>query len=266
MSTAEGSNRPLSAVGAIAAVSVAALTLASCGGSDDERQRAAGKNTIERLRDSHERIGRRPSVAATNAEPASLMPGIGRPCHQAKGFDHYYLGRSFAGLPLTGKGWQCTPPPRKVRTPRGSLVYSTPGRVNAHHYIYGRCAAPPYADTEGGCAPPLSLSSSPSCERPHSIVRRYGGSAPLRHTHGRIRRAPAALYSEPGPAPRSKIEIFTGDAVVMISGEDRELVRRAAARIVAAPTSRYGARTPRSRLPAPTAGAAEDGARRNPRC
>jgi hypothetical protein len=81
-----------------------------------------------------------------------------------------------------------------------------------------------------------------------------------------VRGVPAALYSEPGLARRSKIEIFTGDAVVMISGEDRELVQRAAARIVAAPTSRHGARTPRSRLPAPTAGAAEDGARRNPRC
>jgi hypothetical protein len=62
------------------------------------------------------------------------------------------------------------------------------------------------------------------------------------------------------------MEIFTGDAAVVIYGDDGDRVLRAAANIVAAPTSRAGARSPRTRLPAPIEGAAEDDARRNPRC
>lgn len=141
--------------------------------------------------------------------------------------------------------------------------------MNTVGYIYGNC--PPNRDPttgriEGGCSPPLSVSSSPTCERPHSIVRRYGGSHPLPHRHIRVRGVPAALYTEGGDTSRRKIEIFTGDAVVVIYGEDGDLVRRAAASIVAAPSSRGGARTTHSRLPAPIKGAAEDNVRRNPRC
>lgn len=62
------------------------------------------------------------------------------------------------------------------------------------------------------------------------------------------------------------MEIFTGDAVVTIYARTGDLVRRAAANIAAPPSSRNGARAPRSPLPAPIKGAAEDNARRNPRC
>ena len=239
-----------------------------CGSSEEVEEGARDRAKSERIRDSHERIGRRPSRAATNAEPAQLMPGIGRPCEEAKDFDHYFLGNSFEGLPLTGKDRHCSPPPRKVRDENGTLVYMKPGRINTYGYVYGRCAPPQDPKTghvEGGCAPPLSVSSSPSCERPHSIVRRYSGGHPPPHQHIRVRSAPAALYTEPN-GRRRRIEIFTGDAVVDISGETGDLVRRAAVRLVAAPTSRDGARTPGSRLPPPIKGAAEDEARRNPRC
>ena len=167
-----------------------------------------------------------------------------------------------------GKDRRCAPPPRKVRDANGTLVYMNAVRINIYGYAYSRCAprqAPKTGHVEGGCAPPRSVSSSPSCERPHSIVRRYSGGHPLPHEHIRVRGVPPALYAEPN-SRRTRIEIFTGDAVVDISGETGDLVRRAAASLVAAPTSRDGARTPGSRLPPPIKGAAEDEARRHPRC
>ena len=113
-----------------------------CGSSEEVEEGARDRAKSERIRDSHERIGRRPSRAATNAEPARLMPGIGRPCEEAKDFDHYFLGNSFEGLPLTGKDRHCSPPPRKVRDENGTLVYMKPGRINTYGYVYGRCAPP----------------------------------------------------------------------------------------------------------------------------
>ena len=269
MSNPEAHDRPFSSVAALAAVVCLIVgAVAGCGRSEEESEQARAQSKIERIRESHERIGRRPSIAATNAEPARLMPGIGRPCDVAKDFDHYFLGSSFESLPLNHKGWQCTPPPRKVRAASGTIVFFSPGRVNAYSYTYGGCSPrdPHSGRDESRCPPALSISSSPTCERPHSIVRRYGGGTPLTHTHTRVRGVPAALYSEPGRVPTRKMEIFTGDAVVVIYSKDGDLVRRAAAKIVAAPTSIHGSRTPRGRLPAPVKGAAQDDARRNPPC
>ncbi len=242
-----------------------ALT-SGCGTSEEVEEGTLDRGEREQIRYAQRRA--RASPAATNAEPARLMPGIGRPCEQAKDFDHYFLGNSFEDLPLTVKGRQCAPPPRKVRDANGTLVYMSAGRVNTFAYLYGRCA-PPFApksgQDEGGCSAPLSVSSTPACERPHSIVRRYGGGNPLPHEHIRVRGVPAALYPT-GATPRTKMEVFTRDAVIEIYGKSGDLVRRAAASLVAAPTSRGGVRTPGSRLPPPIKGAAEEDGRRNPRC
>jgi hypothetical protein len=183
----------------LALVCVVVFAASGCGRSEEDKDDPSAQSRTERIAESRERVGPRRSRAPVNAEPARLMPGIGRPCDEASDFDHYFLGTSFEGLPLTSKGWRCSPPPRKVRDVHGTPVYFSPARVNAYTYIYGSCTPPRDPATgrfEGGCPPPLSVSSSPSCERPHSIVRRYGGGTQLRHTHIRIRGVPAALYTE----------------------------------------------------------------------
>ena len=174
-------------------------------------------------------------------------------------------------MKLTYKGRQCDPPPRKIRDADGTLVYFTPGRVNLVHYTYSGCtpSRDPQARGKGsGCPPTVSVTSSPACERPHSLLTRYSVGHPLPHEHIQVRGAPAAVHDDapPSQSPRLSIEIFTGDAAVTIASERAQLVRRAAARLVASPSSPGGARTPASPLPPPVKGAAEDNARRNPPC
>jgi len=190
---------------------------------------------------------------------------------EADDFDYYSLGTSFEGLKLAGKGRQCEPPPKKLRDPSGRLVYMNPARTNTVFYVYGSCKPPRDPETglatEGGCTPPLSVNSSPACEQPHSLYARYAaGGSPVPHQHLRVRGAPAAIF---GGRPRddvTRIELYAGDARVLIAGRDAETVRRAAAQIAAPRTSRGGAREASAVLPNAIRGAAEDTATENPRC
>lgn len=222
-----------------------------------------GSNTSAQPPDSHG-MHPQPSLAARNAEPATVMPGVGRPCAEAGGFDEYSLGDSFAGLALTGNGRnrQCEPPPEKIPDPSGTLVFEKPGRINLVGYTYGRCKAV----SESGCAPPLWVASSPACEQPLSLYRRYTGPVggrPVPHIRTKFRGAPGIVFDQ---GSRLRIEIYTGDARVVIGGERPDVVRRAAAQIVAPPSSKGGARRPDQDLPQPVAGAADETASRNPSC
>ena len=257
----------------------AALVLGSCGSTETSERPAPGSESSRARTDRLHGGLERKSRAAANAEPAELMPGIGRPCAEARHFDHYYLGSSFEGLELTNRDRKCDPPPRKIPDDDGTLVYEVPGRINLVSYTYGTCDPQPKsaaAGVEGGCIPPLSVSSTPACERPHSLVHRYATfGPPWPHRHVRIRGAPATVIIEPAPpgAPErpgggiSQIEVYTGDAAVTIAAAGRpRLLRRAAEQLVAPPSSLGGVRSPGAPLPEPREGAAEDDAKENPAC
>lgn len=142
-------------------------------------------------------------------------------------------------------------------------------RVNVVSYSYGSCESPYDPRTgvrEGSCELPLSVSSHPACEQPHSLYERYAaGGRPVPHRHIRVRGAPGAIFQD-GGRPDARIEIYTGDARVLIVGADEGMVTRAADRIVAPRTSPGGARDPTAELPRPIKGAAEDNADRSPPC
>jgi len=252
------------------ALSAAAILAAGCGRAEtsDRRPPSAepGLSFKERMDRSHRGM-EQPSRAATNAPPAEQMAGVGRPCSEAQDFDYYYLGRSFEGLELTTTDRNCEPPPKKIRAANGAVVYQSPGRVNVVSYIYGNCDKS--GVIEGGCLPPLSVSSHPACERPHSLYSRFsGGGPPMHHQHIRVRGAPAAVFQDgsPGKGGRTRVEIYTADAAVVVAGRDPDLVTRAARKLVAPARSSGGARDAVSDLPLPRRGAAEDDAKENPPC
>jgi hypothetical protein len=106
----------------------------------------------------------------------------------------------------------------------------------------------------------LQISSAPACERPHSLYHRYTGPPELDlgaypHRHSRFRGVPAAVFDD-----GTRLELYTNDATVSIVGPDQGTVRRAAAAIVAAPSSRSGQRLRSEDLPPPKHGAFEDDA------
>jgi hypothetical protein len=104
-------------------------------------------------------------------------------------------------------------------------------RVNTVAFLYGTCEPP--SGTDGGCAPPLSISSFPVCEQPRSLYERYsGGGAPLPYENTRVRGAPAAVFNEGASGSRLRLEVYAGDARVVIAGDDAELVKRAADRML----------------------------------
>jgi hypothetical protein len=132
-------------------------------------------------------------------------------------------------------------------------------------FIYGTCE-PPFG-TDGGCPSPLTIASHPACEQPHSLYTRYSaGGTPAPHDETRIRGVPAAIFDERPYHGRSRLEVYTGDARVVIEGDDAELVMRAADEMVAPSTSPGGAKRPQTDLPRPIRGAVDHDARENPQC
>lgn len=260
----------LPATFALALAGVVSLLGAGCGRSQPSQQVAqSDQGQPEEIERSH--VGKeQPSRAAQNAEPAEQTAGIGRPCAEAGEFDHYYLGAAFGGLDLVSAQRECEPPPKKIRDAAGTLVYERGGRVNVVSYIYGRCAPPNIGRTSqsaDGCVPPLQVTSAPACEQPHSLYTRYkvggDGGPSVPHKHVRIRGVSAAVFRDGGPM---RVEIYAGNAKVVVSGRDPSLVARAGLNVIAHPASRGGMRSPDGALPQPRKGAAEDQATASPPC
>lgn len=257
-----GARPRMSRIACVAFAVTALLAATGCGTLDGYQSTGSSAQNRHPPPERHSR-------AADNAEPVQRTPGIGRSCAQSDGFDRYWLGQSFEGLPLTGRDRICTPPPEQLRDESGVLVYETPTRGNMYFYVYGNCDPPRDARTgrtlEGGCTPPMSITSSPACEQPHSLYTRFASRGyPLPHKHVLVRQAPAAIFTD-GPR-QTRIEIYTGDARVLVTGIDAQAVRRAAEQIAATPGSRRGAETADTPLPKPVAGAADDDAVSNPSC
>lgn len=250
----------------VASALVVAVAMATAGYMGVQGNARAGAESLQQRGDRAHRGLQQRSIAPRNAEPAEKTDSIGRACAEADDFDYYSLGTSFEGLEMRPGGRLCAPPPPKVRSANGTLVYMRAARQNVVTFIYGTCEPPPGTDA-GGCAPPLSISSHPVCEQPHSLYTRYSaGGAPVPHQETRIRDAPAAIFDEGPRAGGSRIEVYAGDARVVIAGSDAGMVRRAADKMVAPSASPGGAKRYGAELPKPIPGAAEHGATENPKC
>jgi hypothetical protein len=155
-----------------------------------------------------------------------------KPCppegSKAVNFSAYYLGDAFQRHALTKTLRVCNKP-HPWEPVRGNYI----------SYIYGDCVP----GSDSGCAPPVEIQSAPACERrPSRRVRRRA----RRHE---IRGAPAVQF--PG---ESRLELFTGDATVMIFGHTPEEVRKGAAALRSIPGSRVSVPAG-ARLPKPLRGA-----------
>lgn len=242
-----------------------AVLLPAAGYVGAQQSARGGSESLQVRGDRAHRGTQQRSIAPRNAEPVEKTPGIGRACSEARGYAYYSLGASFEGLKLTTSGRQCEPPPPKVRAADGTLVYMSPSRQNTVAFIYGTCQPPP--GTDGGCAPPLSISSYPACEQPRSLYKRYrGGGTPVPFQETRVRGIPAAMFDAGPRGGGFRLEMYAGDARVVIAGNDVGMVKRAADRMVAPSSSPGGATSARTELPTPIPGAAEYDAKQNPKC
>ena len=112
-------------------------------------------------------------------------------------FSLYWAGASFEGSPLTA-----------ITLPRGFVTF-----------IYGDCKAA----SDSGCSPPLQVQVWRACERNLSSYALTPAGDPLPHQRVRLRGVPAAFF-EGG----ARLELYTGDVSVVLFGEGRNQLRRAA--------------------------------------
>jgi hypothetical protein len=157
-------------------------------------------------------------------------------------FDHYTAGAgaAFHGLSAGPRIRQCVPPKSASDGP--------PLRTNVVQVSYGDC----HAGDEQACSPPLTVQSWPACERNLSLYERYSGPPgedPVPHTPLTVRGAPAASFDD-----GRRIEVYTGDATVVIfADENPQLGLAAANALVGVHAGRLVNAS--ATLPAPAAGA-----------
>jgi hypothetical protein len=170
---------------------------------------------------------------AVNSPPASALPGILRPCEQARNFTVYTLGERFHDYYATHLGVYCQKPPAVVD---GKVA--VPTRDNDTEVFYGPCRG----GGSQGCGYDVSVRNLPSCERPYWLYTALTGP-PGEETAGpnlvTLRGVPAAVFED-------RIELWTRDTTIVVFADPR-LAREA----VDALRSTSGATTPGAPLPTP---------------
>ncbi len=165
-----------------------------------------------------------------------------RPTEPAN-FTFYSLGPEVAGMPLVAVLRDCDTPGKEG-----------PIRANSVTYVYGVAIGLPCVDTtvdgEGGCSPPLSVTSEPLCEISPADYDfgRDSTNLTLRGTTG------ASFFGG------SRLELYAGETSVAVAGSDPSLVRMAVDALraepdSAAPADPISAREQDGDLPAPAPGA-----------
>ena len=147
--------------------------------------------------------GRSSIAADPGARPAHTPVRGNSSLGAARGitdFALYFAGESLAGIPLTA-------------------VERRSGEASYVSFLYGDCAAGDHV----GCALPLEIQTWPSCARSLALYDPDDplGPAPERT---RVRGAPAGILDD-----GRQLEIQTGSSTIVIFGETRALVNRAAA-------------------------------------
>jgi hypothetical protein len=151
-------------------------------------------------------------------------------------FPLYSAGQSFEGLPLSGMT-------RRLEARQAP----DPVRANFVSFRYGDCTPGP---GEFGCPAPLEIQVWPACERNLSSYSLTPMGDPLPHERVTVRGAPAAFF-EGG----QRLEIYTGSVSVVLFGQSKAQLLRAAASLRGANAS--GRVMADGRLPAAAAGALE---------
>jgi hypothetical protein len=150
-------------------------------------------------------------------------------------FPLYAVGESFEGLALTGMT-------RRVE----ARTAPDPTRANFVGFRYGDCTP----SGESGCPAPLEIQVWPACERNFSSYSLTPLGDPLPHERLTVRGAPAAFFEE-----GQRLELYTGSVTVVLFGQGKAQLLRAASELGGANAS---ARTAADgSLPAPADGALE---------
>jgi hypothetical protein len=193
---------------ALVVVGVAAL-LGACGGQEEPT--AEGANPPVQTQDGvweggPDEPSRDRLPCTSGAEPAN--------------FTVYSLGPSLGELPLTAVLRTC------ARPYPGEWV-----RSNSVSFIYGSCTVEPDPETgyvDGGCAPPVEIQTWPACERTLADLGQEGPEPGERSDLTELRGVPAARDD-------GRIELYTGDATIVIHANGPALSKRAVSALQAEP-------------------------------
>jgi hypothetical protein len=199
-----------------------------------ERAQLVLQNAVDRQKTPSPVNEEQSTEPAVNSPSASALPGILRPCDDARDFTVYTLGERFEGRYAWRLGSYCQKPPQVVD---GKVA--VPTRQNDTEVFYGPCRG----GDALGCGYDVSVRSMPSCERPYSLYTAFTGppgqeaDAPRLIT---LRGVPAAEFED-------RIELWTKDtAIVVFARPDRARAAVAALR----PAGQFDASAGAS-LPAP---------------
>jgi hypothetical protein len=185
---------------ALVVVGVAAL-LSACGDEGEQSAESASRQ-VETQDGVWERGPDEPSrdrlPCTSGAEPAN--------------FTVYSLGPRLADLPLTAVLRTC------ARPYPGEWV-----RSNSVSFIYGTCTVEPDPETgyvDGGCAPTVEIQTWPACERTLADLGQEGPEPGERSDLTELRGVPAARDD-------GRIELYAGDATIVIQANGPALTKRA---------------------------------------
>jgi hypothetical protein len=135
------------------------------------------------------------------------------PCHDSTGRPvdgpEFSLGASFERHQKSHEERRCDEP--------GPV-----GRANYHSVIYGDCQA----TADHGCAPPVEIQTYPACERNPSSYRLTPEGDAVPHQDARVAGFPAAWFED-----GRRLEVYLKDATIVIFGENRGQLTRAAAQL-----------------------------------
>jgi hypothetical protein len=188
------------------AFALTASVLAACGRNDNRTNGDTETPRSGKDANPPDRPGTKPTAKPKKRKPC---PPKGS---KAVNFSAYYVGDELAGLPLTDISRVCNEP-----------YPGEPVRGNYVSFIYGDCTP----GTDSGCAPPLEVQTAPACERNASL---YSPHFPRKRL--RLRGVPGAYF-----APLDeRLELYTGDATVVIFGRERKQVFAAARALRSVPT------------------------------
>lgn len=133
-------------------------------------------------------------------------------------FDTYSVGAVFEGNKLNPVQRVCEEPDAVAIAEHAPAI-----RDNHVAFLYGTCTVPP--EDESSCPLPISVQVFPACERNRSLYTRY--PAPDGRVYDftpiKIRGTEAAVFDD-----GLRIEVYTGNATVVIWGTDAARVGRAA--------------------------------------
>jgi hypothetical protein len=164
-------------------------------GLDQEQMAAVTAGTRAPLPADHPRAGLEDSLLNCTAADSPTN------------FDVYSAGTEFEGMSVSMVYRRC------------DLPYPGEGvRANFVSYIYGTCEPGPEDDT--GCTPPMEVQSWPGCERSLADYALDESGAPIYDQLLTLRGVPGAAFER-------RLEVYTGDATVVVFGDDAAQIRRA---------------------------------------